>query len=171
MSFFAAAGFTIFVLILFAGIFLNLFGLPGTVVIFFDVLLYSIFTGFEQVGLKIILFLFVSAVIAETIEFFWVISETPHQILSQRKSIKTAALGALAGSFMLTPFLGGPGAWIGFFWGGLAGVLIAEVIRQYGLKAPYRTLNSVIFSIIGKNTVKGFISLCMIAFSLSNIYS
>ena len=52
MSSFAAAGFTVFILILFAGIFLNLFGLPGTVVIFFDVLLYAIFTGFDHVGLK-----------------------------------------------------------------------------------------------------------------------
>jgi uncharacterized protein YqgC (DUF456 family) len=171
LSFFAATGLTIFILILFAGVFLNLFGLPGTVVIFFDVLFYSIFTGFEHVGLKIILFLFVSAVIAETIEFFWIISETPQQAVSQKKFLKAAALGAFAGAFLLTPFFWGPGAWIGFFLGGLAGILITEVIRQFRLKAPYRTLNRVIFTIIGKNAVKGFISLCMIAFSLSNIYS
>ena len=70
MSAFAAAGFTVFILILFVGIFLNLFGLPGTIVIFFDVLLYAIFTGFDPVGLKIILFLLISTVIAETIDFF-----------------------------------------------------------------------------------------------------
>ena len=171
MSFFASAGFTIFILILFAGIFLNLFGLPGTAVIFFDVLFYAVFTGFNQIGLKIILFLFISAVIAETIEFFWIISETPQQVVSQKKFLKAAAVGAFAGAFLLTPFLGGPGAWIGFFSGSLAGVLITEIIRQFRLKAPYRTLNRVIFTIIGKNAVKGFISLCMIAFSLSNIYS
>jgi hypothetical protein len=171
LSFFVAAGFTVFILILFAGIFLNLFGLPGTIIIFFDVLLYALFTGFEQVGLKIILFLLVSAVIAEIIEFFWVIHATPQQVFSQKKSMKAAALGALTGALLMTPVLGGPGAWLGFFLGGLTGVLIAEIIRQYGLKAPYRTLNSVIFSLIGKNTVKGLISLCMIAFSLSNIYS
>lgn len=171
MSFFAAAGFTIFILILFAGIFLNLFGLPGTVVIFFDVLLYSILTGFGQVGWKIILFLLLSAVIAETIEFFWIVSEIPQQAVSPKKSIKAAALGAFAGAFLLTPFLGGPGIWMGFFLGGLSGILITEIARQSGLKAPYRTLNHVIFNIIGKNSVKGFISLSMIAFSLSNIYS
>lgn len=171
MSFFAAACFTIFVLILFAGIFLNLFGLPGTVVIFFDVLVYSLITGFQQVGLKIILFLLVSAIIAETIEFFWVISETPYQAFSKKKPFKAAALGSMAGTLIFTPLLGGPGIWIGFLLGGLAGILTAEVIRQYSLKAPYRTLNSVMISLIGKNTVKGFISLCMIAFSLMNIYS
>jgi uncharacterized protein len=171
LSFFAAAGFTVFILILFAGLFLNLFGMPGTVVIFLDVLLYSIFTGFEHTGLKIILFLFFSSVIAEIIEFFWIISEAPQQAVSQKKSLKAAALGAFVGTVLLTPFLGGPGIWIGFFLGGLAGVLITELLRQARLKAPHRTLNHVIFTILGKNTVKGCISLCMIAFSLSNIYS
>ena len=171
MLFITAAGFTIFILILFLGIFLNLFGLPGTVVIFLDVLLYSICTGFEHVGIKIILFLFVFAVIAETIEFSWIISEIPQQSVSPQKSIKATTLGAFTGAFLLIPSLGGPGIWLGFFSGGLAGILIMEIIKQARLKAPYRTLNSVIFSIIGKNAVKGFISLGMIAFSLSNIYS
>lgn len=171
MSFFATAGFTIFIIILFAGILLNLFELPGTVVIFFDVLIYSILTGFEQVGWKIILFLLFSAVIAETIEFFWTMSETPLQSGSQKKSLKSAVTGSLAGVLLLTPFMGGPGIWIGFLSGGLAGILIMEMIRQSKLKAPYRTLNRVIFNVVGKNVVKGFISLGMIAFSLSNIYS
>ncbi len=172
MSFLAAAGFTIFILILFSGIFLNLLGLPGTVVIFFDVLLYALFTGFENVGIKILLFLFFSAAIAETIEFFWVVSETPQQqTMHPRKSVQAAGLGAFLGACLLTPFFWGPGMWAGFFLGGLVGILMVEIIRQYQMKAPNRTLNSVIFNIVGKNTVKGFISLCMIAFSLSNIYS
>ncbi len=171
MSFFAVAGFTIFILILFAGIFLNLFELPGTVVIFFDVLIYSILTGFEQVGWKIIILLLVSSVIAEAIEFFWSINEPPQQSVNSQKSIKAAVLGSIAGILFMTPFWGGPGIWIGFFTGGLTGILIIEIIRQSKLKSPFRTLNSFIFNTIGKNAVKGFISLCMIAFSLSNIYS
>jgi uncharacterized protein YqgC (DUF456 family) len=170
LSFFAVAGFTIFILILFAGIFLNLFGLPGTAVIFFDVLFYSIFTGFDHVGWKIILFLLISATAAETIDFFLVMGETPQPTVS-RRSIVTAAVGALTGAFLLTPFYWGPGTWIGFFLGGLTGILIIEIIRQSKLKAPYRTINRAIFAMAGKKIVKGFISLCMIAFSLSNIYS
>ncbi len=170
MSFFVTAGFTIFILILFAGIFLNLFGLPGTVVIFFDVLFYSIFTGFDRIGLKIVLFLLVSAITAETIDFFLVIGEKPQPLVS-KKSLGVTALGAFIGVFLLTPFLGGPGTWIGFFLGGLASILTIEVIRQSKLKAPYRAFNRAIFSMAGKKIVKGFITLCMIAFSLSNIYS
>ncbi|MCX5848274.1 MAG: DUF456 family protein [Deltaproteobacteria bacterium] len=169
MSAFAGAGLVIFILILFAGIFLNLFGLPGTVVIFFDVLFYAIFTGFDHIGLKIILFLLLSAIIAETIDFFLVMSGT--QPVVSKMSFGAAASGAIGGAFLLAPFFWGPGIWVGFFLGGLAGILIMEILRQYKLKAPYRTLNRVIFTIIGKNAVKGFISLCMIAFSLSNIYS
>lgn len=171
MSFIDTFGFVIFILILFAGIFLNFFELPGTGVIFCDVLLYSIFTGFAKVGLGVIVFLFVSAILAETIDFFWKISEPPQQAVRPQKSIKAALLGTIFGMIVLTPLWGGPGIWIGFLAGGLAGILMAEMIRQYHLKIYDRTLHRVILNIVGKNTVKGFISLCMIAFSLSNIYS
>jgi len=169
LSFFAEAGFTIFILILFAGIFLNLYGLPGTVVIFFDVLFYSIFTGFDRVGLKIILFLLICAITAETIDFFIVIGETAQPLVS-KESFAAVVSGALIGTFLLTPFLGGPGIWIGFFLGGFAGILTIEVIRQSKLKAPHRALNRAIVTMAGKKIIKGFITLCMIAFSLSNIY-
>ena len=171
MSFFAEAGFTIFILILFAGIFLNLFGLPGTVVIFFDVLFYSIFTGFDRVGLKIILFLLISAITAETIDFFIVTGETSQPPVSKKSFAAVVLGGAFIGTFLLTPFLGGPGIWIGFFSGGFAGILTIEVIRQSKLKAPHRALNRAIVAMAGKKIIKGFITLCMIAFSLSNIYS
>ena len=169
MSAFAAAGFTVFIMILFAGIFLNLFGLPGTIVIFFDVLIYAIFTGFDPVGLKIILFLLISTVIAETIDFF--VMTGRYQPMISTKSFVAAAIGAVIGTFLLTPFFGGPGIWGGFFLGGLAGVLTIEFIHQSKLKAPFRTPGRAILAMIGGKMVKGFIALFMIAFSLSNIYS
>ena len=169
MSAFAAAGVTVFILILFAGIFLNLFGLPGTIVIFFDVLLYAIVTGFDTIGLKIILFLLISTVIAETIDFF--VMTGMYQPMISTKSFVAAITGAAAGAFLLTPFFWGPGTWGGFFLGGLAGVLTIEFIRQSKLKAPFRTPGRAILAMIGGKMVKGLIALFMIAFSLSNIYS
>ena len=169
MSFFAVAGFTVFILILFAGIFLNFFGLPGTVVIFFDVLFYAIFTGFDHVGLKIIFFLLISAIIAETIDFL--VMAGGYKPMTSKKSLGAAAVGATAGAFFLTPFFWGPGTWGGFFLGGLAGTLTIEFIRQSKLKAPFRTPSRAIFAMIGGKVVKGLIALFMIAFSLSNIYS
>jgi len=170
LSFFVLAGFSIFILILFAGIFLNLFGLPGTVVIFFDVLFYAIFTGFDHVGLKIILFLLIFTIIAETIDLFFVIGGASRPIAS-KKSLGAAALGALFGIFLLTPIWGGPGIWIGFFLGGLAGTLTMEFIHQSKLKAPFRMPGRTVFAMIGGKMFKGLITLSMIAFSLSNIYS
>ncbi|HAR49012.1 hypothetical protein ER57_02945 [Smithella sp. SCADC] len=170
MSIFATVGFTVFILILFAGIFLNLFGLPGTVVVFFDVLFYAIFTGFDHIGLKIILFLLIFTIIAETIDLFFVIGGA-FQPVASKKSFGAAALGAMVGIFLLTPFWGGPGIWIGFFFGGLAGTLIIEFIHQSNLKAPFRMPGRVIFAMIGGKMFKGIIALSMIAFSLSNIYS
>jgi uncharacterized protein YqgC (DUF456 family) len=169
LSAFAAAGFTVFILILFAGIFLNFFGLPGTIVIFFDVLLYAIFTGFDPVGLKIILFLFISTVFAETIDFF--VMTGMYQPMISTKSFVAAIIGAVIGAFLLTPFFWGPGTWGGFFLGGLAGVLTIEFIRQSKLKAPFRTPGRAIIAMIGGKMLKGLIALFMIAFSLSNIYS
>jgi len=83
LSFFTTMGFTFFLFILFAGIFLNLFGLPGTVVIFFDVLFYAIFTGFNHIGLKIILLLLILSVIAETIDVFFVAGGTSRSVASK----------------------------------------------------------------------------------------
>jgi len=169
LSFFAPAGFTVFILILFIGIFVNLFGLPGTVVIFFDVLLYAIFTGFDHVGLKIILLMLISTIIAETIDFL--VMAGGYKPITSKKSFKAAAIGAVIGTFLLTPFFGGPGTWVGFFLGGLAGILTIEFIHQSKLKAPFRTPVRAIFAMIGGKMVKGLIALFMIAFSLSNIYS
>jgi uncharacterized protein YqgC (DUF456 family) len=169
LSFFAVAGFTVFILILFVGIYLTLFGLPGTTVIFFDVLFYIIFTGFDHVGLKIILFLLISTIIAETIDFLVVAGG--YQPMASKKSFGAAAIGSVIGAFLLTPFFWGPGTWGGFFLGGLAGILTVEFIHQSKLKAPFRTPGSAILAMIGGKMVKGLIALFMIAFSLSNIYS
>jgi uncharacterized protein YqgC (DUF456 family) len=151
------------------GIYLTLFGLPGTIVIFFDVLFYIIFTGFDHVGLKIILFLLISTIIAETIDFLVVAGG--YQPMASKKSFGAAAIGSVIGAFLLTPFFWGPGTWGGFFLGGLAGILTVEFIHQSNLKAPFRTPGSAIFAMIGGKMVKGLIALFMIAFSLSNIYS
>ena len=170
MSFFAAAGLAIFILILFVGIFLNLFSLPGTVVIFFDVLFYAIFTGFDRIGWKILLFLFIAAIIAETIDFLLDMYGGLKPI-DARKSFRASAIGAITGAVILTPLFWGPGTWTGFFLGGLTGILIAEFLRQSKLKAPFRATNRAVFAMAGRKFVKGVIALFMVALSLSNIYS
>ena len=170
MSSFAAAGFVVFIIILFIGIYLSLFGLPGTVVIFLDVLLYAMLTGFEQVSLKVILFLLVFSVFAEAIDF-WAGCRHAHETPVTGKSLRDAVIGATLGMLLLTPFFQGPGIWGGFLLGGLTGLLIAESRRQARLKIPQQAGIRDIFTMICRKTVKGVFALVMIFVSLSNIYS
>jgi uncharacterized protein YqgC (DUF456 family) len=170
LSSFAAAGFVVFILILFIGIYLSLFGLPGTVVIFLDVLLYAIFTGFDQVNWKVLLFLLIFSVLAEAIDF-WAGYRHAHETPVNGKSLRGALIGATAGMILLTPLFQGPGIWGGFLLGGLAGLLITESRRQARLKIPQQAGIWDFFTMIGRKTLKGFFALVMIFISLSNIYS
>jgi hypothetical protein len=166
----ASIGLAVFILMLFAGIYLSLFGLPGTVVIFIDVFLYALITGFDRIGFTIILVLLILSVIAEAIDFLLDVSGVIIPIPS-RKSFVVAAAGAIAGAFILTPLLWAAGTFGGFFLGCFAGMLIIEFIRQSKLQTPFKATNRAIFTMIGGKAIKGCIALAMIAVSLSNIYS
>lgn len=170
MSSFAAAGFVVFILVLFAGIYLGLFGLPGAVVIFLDVLVYALVTGFAQVGWKVMLFLLFAAVLAEAFDF-WADSQHLAPTPATGASLGSAAVGAAAGMVILTPLLWSPGIWLGFFLGGLAGLLLAERRRQSRLSPPPPSQARAFLTLIGLRAGKGFLSLVMIFVSLSNIYS
>lgn len=170
MSFLAGAGFAVFILILFAGIYLSLFGLPGTVVIFLDVLVYSLATDFNHVGWKALLALLIFAIIAETVDF---LLENTHirEARVRRSPLWAALAGSIIGMCILTPFLWGAGIWLGFFLGGVAGILLAEIFRQLKLKSPYQSSGRIFLTMIGKKAAKGSFSVIMIFVALSNIYS
>ena len=170
MSSFAEAGFVFFILVLFAGLYLSLFGLPGAAVVFLDVLLYALFTGFSQIGWKLLLFLLILAVLSEAVDF-WAESIKIHKIPPTRIFFWGAALGGVAGMIVLTPFLWGLGIWGGFYLGGLTGLLITEWIRQSRLKIPHQAGGLAILGMIGRKTAKGMFALTMIFVSLSHIYS
>ncbi len=170
MSSLATAGFVVFILLLFVGIYLSLFGLPGTILIFLDVLLYALFTDFAQVNWKVLLFLLVVALLSEAIDF-WAGSTDAHKPLVTGKSIWGTALGAVTGMLILTPVLWGLGVWGGFFLGGLAGLLLMEWLRQSRLKIPDQATHGALLAMMGIKAVKGVFALIMIFVSLSNIYS
>ncbi|HPK54778.1 MAG TPA: DUF456 domain-containing protein [Smithellaceae bacterium] len=166
----AASSFAVFILILFAGIYLSLFGLPGTAIIFIDILIYAAINGFDRIGLKVILFLLFFSIIAETIDFLLDMAGALRPSPS-KKLFWISALCAIAGALILTPVLLGLGTFGGFFLGGFAAILVMELIRQSQLPAPFQASGRAIFTMIGAKMVKGCIALAMIAFSLSHIYS
>lgn len=165
-----SAGFSVFIIVLFLGIYLSLFGLPGTILIFFDVLVYAVATGFAQVGWKLILFLLIIAILAEAIDVLLGMTRV-YKPPVVKKSLLGSALGALAGGLILTPFLLGLGSWTGFFLGGLTGFVVMELVRLSKIKGPSPASNQMFLAMIGKKTLKGFLSMIMIFVSLSNIYS
>ena len=170
MSSLTSAGFAVFILILFVGIYLSFFELPGTVIIFLDVLLYGLFTGFERLGWKVLLVLLIFSIVAEAIDFLTGLT-LAHKAPVVRKSLWAAALGAAAGMIVLTPVLWGIGAWTGFFLGGLSGLVFMELFRQSKLKVPHQASNGAFFAMIGRKLAKGSFALIMIFVSLSHIYS
>jgi len=170
LSSFASAGFAAFILLLFVGIYLSLFGLPGTVLIFLDVLIYALFTGFTQVGWKILLILLVLTMLAEAVDLWTGLIKAPQPPVTG-KSLGGAIIGATVGMILLTPVFWGPGLWGGFFLGGLAGLLIMEWFRQSELKIPQQATYGAFFAMIGQKMLKGSLALMMIFVSLSNIYS
>ncbi|MRR17491.1 MAG: DUF456 domain-containing protein [Deltaproteobacteria bacterium] len=170
MSSLASTGFFLFILLLFVGIYLSLFGLPGTIIIFLDVLLYGFFTGFGQVGWKVLLFLLCFAVLAETLDFLTGLTKA-HKPPVLKKSLWGAGIGASVGMIIFTPLLWGLGTWMGFFIGGLTGTVLMELLHQYRLKAPQQVSNGAFLAMIGRKALKGSLALIMIFVSLSAIYS
>jgi len=170
LSSLASAGFAVFILLLFAGMYLSLFGWPGTIIIFLDVLFYAILTGFSEVGWKMLLVLLVLAVLSEAADW-WAGTKNVHKIPASAAGFRAAILGAGAGMILLTPSLWGLGIWAGFFLGGLAGLLLVEWIRQIRLKSPLQAPVGAFLAMIGQKALKGFLSLVMILISLSGIYS
>jgi uncharacterized protein len=166
----ALIGCAVFILLLFAGIYLSLFGLPGTVVIFIDVLTYAVITGFDRVGFKIILFLLFFSVIAEMIDVLMGMTGALMPAPS-KKMFWASVIGAIVGILILTPFFQGLGIFGGLFLGCLAGILFAEFVRQSELQTPFKASNRAILVMIGGKMAKGCIALSMIALSLANIYS
>jgi uncharacterized protein YqgC (DUF456 family) len=166
----AIAGLTVFILVLFLGIFSIAFGIPGTVVILADVILYALITGFERVSFKIILILVVISILAEAVDFSFGMAGAARFGIS-RKAIWISAISGFIGAMAMTPFFLGLGTVAGIFLGGFAGVLAIELIHQAKLKPALREGYGAIMGRVAGTLIKGFCALVMIVITMSNIYS
>ena len=164
------AGLTIFILILFIGIFSIVFGIPGTAVILIDVILYALITGFEKVGIKVVLVLLAISILAETIDFSIGVAGAARFGIS-RRAIWISVISGFIGALALTPFFFGLGTVVGIFLGGFAGVLGIELVHQSRLKPALRTGYGAILGRVAGTLIKGFCALAMIIITMSNIYS
>ncbi|MDD5168108.1 MAG: DUF456 domain-containing protein [Syntrophales bacterium] len=170
MSPIEVAGLTVFIMVLFLGLFSIVFGLPGTLVILLDVLIYSAVTCFDTIGLKVIVVLILLAAAAEALEFFVGMSVAARFGLSA-KGFWASIVGGIIGASLMTPMLLGLGTVLGLFMGGLAGVLVAELIRQGHLKPAFRAGYGAILGRLAGTLVKGILGVVMVIVTLTSIYS
>lgn len=162
-------GLTLFILVLLIGAFSILFGLPGTVIILIDALVYASVTGFERIGFKILITLLVLSILAELADFAVGMAGAV-KFGASRKAIWASIIGSLIGAMLLAPFLLGLGAVAGGFFGGFAGVLTVELLRRNRLKPSLRAAWGAILGRAAGIFVKGSFALVMIVITLSGVY-
>ena len=170
MSSMEVAGITIFILLLFLGIYATVFSLPGTILITVTVFCYALLTGFDKIGFKVIFLLIVMTVISESIGLFMEM-KSKIRFTPTLKGILVSFAGSLLGVMALTPLLLGLGMLLGIFLGGFAGFFGLEMVRQSTLKPAFRASFGAILATVTGIFVKGFFAIAMTALTLLNIYS
>ena len=170
MPLFEATILTVFVVILFVGLFSIIFGLPGTFLILGDVIIYSWITGFEKIGFKVIIALVFISLLAETIDFLLGIAGA-RKYGSSKKSVALSIIGGIIGAILMTPILFGLGAIIGVFLGGFTGAFLGEYLEHRKLKPAVRAGYGSLIGRIAGILAKGSLAIVMVVIAMSAIYS
>ena len=164
------AGLTIFILLLFTGIYAAIIGLPGTVLILGDAFFYALATGFDKIGLKAIALLAMMALAAEavgaTMEMTGKLRLTPSW-----KGFVASLAGGITGDLWVRPLLLGLATLLGIFLGGFAGFFLQELFRQSRIKPALRASSGAILTSAAGIFTKGSLALTMTVVTLNYIYS
>jgi len=163
-------GLALFVISLLLGLFSIVFGLPGAVIIAVVVLAYAVFTGFSVIGWKLLLVIVALAVLAETLEFI-IGMHVAAQFGLSMKGFWASLIGSMIGAAALTPFFLGFGAIAGIFLGGMAGLLMVEMMRRGRLKAAFRASLGIVLGRVAGICVKGCLAFVMVILALNAVYS
>lgn len=164
------AGLTIFMLLLFAGVYAAVIGLPGTLLILGTVIVYMLMAGFQKIGFTTSLLLIFLSFIGEAIGFATDMkSKIRFGPSSQR--IIASLFGATLGALCLTPVLLGLGTLLGLFLGAFIGLIAMELIRQGKLKTNLRASSGAMLTTAVGIFAKGFCAMTMTIVTLSKIYS
>ena len=163
-------GLTLFILVLLLGTFSILFGFPGTVIIFIDAFVYGAITGFEKIGLKILIVLLVLSVLAEVADFAVSMAGAVKFGVS-RRGFWAFTVGGFVGALLMTPLFFGLGLLIGTFLGGFIAMLSVELLARSKIKPTLRATYGAILGRVAGIFVKGAFALIMVIVTLTSIYS
>jgi uncharacterized protein len=167
---FETAGLTVFILVLFLGVFSTVFGLPGTLIILIDVICYGFATGFERVGIKVLLVLAAMAILAEAIDVGLNMAGVAN-LGSSKRGLWMSLIGSLLGAIIMTPFFFGLGTLLGIFLGGAIGVFAAAFLEQRKLKSAFRASLGAMLGRVAGIASRGIFSIFMVVIALYQIYS
>lgn len=163
-------GLTVFILILFLGVYAVVYGFPGTSIIFIDALVFSIVTGFSIIELKHLVCIALIVLSVETADALIGLSNTKRPAVSLA-GVAASGAGAIIGAIALTPVFLGLGTLLGIFFGGLAGLFVMQRIEQHTLKPAFREPTKAMLVRIAATCGKGTAAMGVTAFMLSRLYS
>lgn len=170
MSLLATVGLAIFILVLLIGIFTTVLGFPGTLVILADVIVYSLITGFDEIGFTIILSLVIIALVTEAVDFYLGMKGAKKYTPS-RTGVAASVIGGVIGALLMTHILLGLGTIIGIFLGGFSGVLMVEYMEERSLKPAFRASFGELSGWIAVVLTRGFSAVVMTVIVMLKIYS
>jgi uncharacterized protein len=164
------AGLTVFIIVLFLGVFSTVFGFPGTIIILIDALIYALVTGFDKIGFKVLIVLMILSVLAEALDFGLSMAGA-ERFGATRRGAWASLIGGIIGAAVMSPFFYGLGVLAGAFIGGFSGVFIIEMIRQREFKPALRASYGSILGRVAAIISKGLVSLIMVIIILLSVYS
>ena len=163
----ATAGLTIFTLVMFAGLFSIISGLPGTIIILAAAVVYALVTGFGILGLKVLGVLAVIAALTESLDVLFIMNGARGPGFSKAGLI-SSVLGGLAGAAILTPVFMGLGALAGILLGGITANIMVETFKYRNRKTvTYKS----IFGDAARKLIKGISGTAMVLIVLFSVYS
>lgn len=164
------AGLTVFIVVLFLGVFSTVFGFPGTIIILVDAIVYALVTGFDKIGVKVLLLLIILSALAEALDFGLSMAGA-ERFGATRKGAWASVIGGIIGAVIMSPLFYGLGALAGVFFGGFSGVFVVEIIRQREFKPALRAGYGSILGRVAAIIAKGLVSLIMVIVILLSVYS
>ncbi|MCK9274549.1 MAG: DUF456 domain-containing protein [Syntrophales bacterium] len=164
------AGVTVFILLLFFGIYCIIFRLPGTLIILIDTVAYASVTHFETIGVAFIAVLAAISLSAEGIDLIGGVAGV-RRFPSSKTAFAASLAGGIAGAVILTPVFFVLGTMAGILLGSMTGLLLVEQIERKKIKALFKERPGIRAGRIVIVLLKGTAAIIMSALVLSRVYS
>jgi uncharacterized protein YqgC (DUF456 family) len=165
----ATTGLILLVLFLILGFISIFFGLPGTWVILTASSVYGWATGFQRIGIPLLIILAGVAILAEVLEYLMGMAGAT-RFGASKKGAFVSLLGGIIGALVLAPVLFGLGALIGLFIGAFLGAFFYELFSNRNLKKSIKSGYGAFLGRFSGTMMKILLALGMVVSILWNLF-